>query len=323
MNFLGLLAALALAQAPPRVGPPSLEELGCEWNVMFDGAEARSGALPVTAAGGGLAARLAPYAPVEEGPDPLFAVETVEADASLRDSDGDGMADEEELRAALEAAPLLVWSDNEKCGAHDAFFQVRPNGDGSARITYALLFPVDCGFRSSGLGGHPGDTQEILVDAALASGTWRAVKIDVPWHRAVRPRDGERARLYVSAGKHHIYPSASSCGWGKFLFLDQCGGGQTAAPAVRAELNVGEADRPAFVTLEHFARGRWASGYAKESSWGVNLFGDQDFCGGDAKRGGKGSWQAKLKALLNWSHCGDGMGKKWAEPPPNGMIGPL
>src|SRR6185369_9351304 len=100
----------------------------------------------------------------------------------------------------------------EGCGEHDVLFQVHPHGEGLARVTYVLLFPVDCGFRSGGLiGGHVGDVQEMMVEAARgADGAWRPVLVEVPWHRPFRPAS-DAVTLYVSSGKHHVYPSKDSC----------------------------------------------------------------------------------------------------------------
>lgn len=236
-------------------------------------------------------------------------VATSPAPAPAGDADGDGMDDAEELALARGLSPLLVWAAGEKCGAHDALFQVRPDGPDRARLVYALVFPEDCGFRSSGFGGHPGDVQEIDMTASRGESGWRIDSVDLPWHKAFRPQG--RPVLFVSEGKHHVYPSLKACGE-RFLGFDRCGGGDTEEPALDDAANVGEAARPRVATLERWKKGPWAEGYAKETAWGPSLFGDAAFCGGDPGRGGPGSWIAKVKALVGWDPCGDALDGKWA-----------
>lgn len=239
--------------------------------------------------------------------------DAVPAPAPAPDSDGDGMEDDEELRLARAVAPTLTWAKSEGCGAHDLLFQVHPSEDGKARVTFVLVFPIDCGFRSHGLGGHSGDVQEIVIDAARGEdGEWHAALVDLPWHRAFKPKS-DHAELFVSSGKHHVYPDEAGCRWGRFLFLDSCGGGAVEALMPEQARNVGEDGRAAFTTLAGLGRPPWPDGYAAEMVWGPSAAGDGFFCGGDPKRGGLGGFWAKLKKLVGWDSCGDAIGGKWAK----------
>ena len=202
-------------------------------------------------------------------------------------------------------------------------FQVHPHGDGLARVTYVLVFPLDCGFRSGGIvGGHNGDVQEMMVEASRGpDGAWHIASVEVPWFRPFKTRT-DAVTLYVSSGKHHIYPSTASCRR-KFLSLDECDGGVVERLALSSDLNVGEADHPAFISLARFARGPWAAGYASETAWGPSGAGDAYFCGGDPGRGGRGSLWGKMKELVKWDCCADAVGGKWAvDPKPQAAASP-
>ncbi len=298
-----MLAAILIvstaAFAPPAAEPP-LDKPALD--AFFDGARS-SGETP--SSGGSSPARpLLPAAP--------SVAPTVDAPRPLDgDLDGDGMDDAEELALANALMPTLVWAKGEQCGAHDALFQVHPASPGHLKIVYALIFPEDCGFRSSGFGGHPGDVQEINLDAVLGDAGWRVASIDLPWHEPFDPHGP--ARLFVSEGKHHIYPNLASCAGGRFFGLDHCGDGAVERPFLAPESNVGEVNHPLVTTLERYAKGPWAEGYAKETAWGPSLFGDAAFCGGDPGRGGPHSWIARLKSVFGWDPCGDALDGKWAK----------
>jgi hypothetical protein len=256
-----------------------------------------------------------PFASRGDGPAPLpLATAPVEPSASVQaapmaDADGDGIEDEREWELAQMFAPVLVWAKGEKCGAHDTLYQIHPTGPGRVHVTYALIFPIDCGFRSSGFGGHSGDVQEIDLDVSLGDAGWAIDLVTLPWHSPFKPK-GPLA-LFVSEGKHHIYPDLQGCLHGRFLGFDHCGDGDVERPAINEYGNVGEAAHPLTTTLERYARGPWPAGYAKETAWGPSLFGDKYFCGGDPERGGRGSFMAKLKALFGWDSCGDALDGKW------------
>ena len=298
-----LAAALALSTAAASMPPVDDKAL---LDLLFDGAVASGEPLPPQGSPGRARVSLPP-APAE----PAAAPSTADAAPAPGDADGDGMDDLEERDLAQALMPLFVWAKEEKCGEHDALFQVHPTGAGRARIVYALVFPVDCGFRSSGLGGHSGDVQEVGLDAVLGPDGWRAEKVYLPWHDPFVPKE-RRPLLFVSEGKHHVYPNAESCTRGRFLGLDRCGGGTVELPFLEETANVGEAGRPLVSSLERWARGRWAEGYAKETAWGPSGFGDDAFCGGDPERGGRGSWPAKIKSWFGWDACGDALDGKWA-----------
>lgn len=230
--------------------------------------------------------------------------------APMADADEDGLEDALEWELAQIIAPVLVWAKGEVCGEHDTLYQVHPTGPGRARVTYALIFPLDCGFRSSGFGGHAGDVQEIGVDAVLGESGWAIELVTLPWHAPFKPEGP--FRLYLSEGKHHIYPDLAGCTRGRFLGFDRCGGGAVGTPVINDNGNVGEAAHPLTTTLERYARGPWADGYAKETAWGPSLHGDAYFCGGDPNRGGHRSFMAKLKSLFGWDACGDALDGKWS-----------
>ena len=257
-----------------------------------------------------------PFASRGDGPAPLaLATVPVEPAASvstepMADADEDGIEDEREWELAQMLAPVLIWAKGEKCGEHDTLYQVHPKGPGRVHVTYALIFPLDCGFRSSGFGGHSGDVQEIDVDASLGDAGWAIELVTLPWHSPFKPKIS--FALFVSEGKHHIYPDLQGCLHGRFLGFDKCGDGAVEAPAINEYSNVGEAAHPLTTTLERYKRGPWAEGYAMETAWGKSLYADEFFCGGDPKRGGRGSFMAKLKAFFGWDSCGDALDGKWA-----------
>ncbi len=242
-------------------------------------------------------------------PSPVPEPVAVASTEPMPDADGDGLEDAAEWELAQRLEPVLVWAKGEKCGEHDTVYQVHPLGPGRVRVTYALVFPLDCGFRSTGFGGHSGDVQEIGVDAVRTEAGWMIDSVALPWHKDFRPK-GSFA-LFVSEGKHHIYPDLEGCLRGRFLGLDRCGDGDIEKPVIVADANVGESAHPLMTTLERRARGPWAEGYAKETAWGESRFGDAFFCGGDPERGGRGSFLAKLKALFGWDACGDALDGKW------------
>lgn len=233
---------------------------------------------------------------------------------SPEDSDKDGMSDAEEHEVAQGLVPLVEWASNEPCGEHDLLFQLRPLSPDRVRAVFAWVFPEDCGFRGTGIGGHPGDVQELSVIAERAEGGWRVVSFDLPWHRPAQPASWP-ARLYVSAGKHHFYPDPKTCRWGKFLFFDRCGGGREDLPTLRRENNVGERGAPRVLSLRPYARGRWSAGYGGENAWGASAWGDRFFCGGDPKRGSHRSEWARFKHMLGIAPCGDALDGKWDRDP--------
>lgn len=297
--MLAAILVVSTAAFAPTADAPALEKPALD--ALFDGARS-SGEPP---SGGSSAAR--PLLP----PAPRVAETVDDARRPEGDLDGDGMDDAEELSLANALMPTLVWAKGERCGAHDALFQVHPAAPGRVKIVYALVFPEDCGFRSSGFGGHPGDVQEINLDAVLEDGVWRVETVDLPWHDPFNPRGP--VRLFVSEGKHHVYPNLASCARGRFFGLDHCGDGEIERPVLEPGANVGEASRPLVTTLERWAKGPWAEGYAKETAWGPSKFADVAFCGGDPGRGGPQSWIARLKALIGWDPCGDALDGKWAK----------
>jgi len=258
-----------------------------------------------------------PFASRGDGPAPLAlaAPAIVEPAASvsaepMEDADEDGIEDAREWELAQLLAPVLVWAKGEKCGEHDLLYQIHPAGPRRVRATYALIFPLDCGFRSSGFGGHAGDVQEVDVDASLGEAGWEIESVTLPWHSPFKPKGS--FRLYLSEGKHHVYPDLEGCMRGRFLGFDRCGGGAIEAPAISEYGNVGEAAHPLTTTLERYKRGPWADGYAMETAWGPSLHGDKFFCGGDPKRGGRDGFWAKFRALFGWDACGDALDGKWS-----------
>ena len=227
------------------------------------------------------------------------------------DLDRDGMDDARELAVARLFSPITVWSPAERCGKHHTLFQVHPLDRSTVLITYVLTFPVDCGFPALGLrvGAHSGDTQELSVVATTPDGLyWEASELRVP-NYAPAPLLG-RPTVYVSAGKHHLYPSLEACQEGLHGLLEHCGGPKTTEE-VAAEDNVGERGHPLIASLSAFADGPWKNGYARETAWGESAWGDQLFCGGDPRRGGSGSLAAVLKNLVGWGACGDSLAQKW------------
>ena len=290
--MLALLAAVTLSTGTLAINETYLDHL-------YDGTVASGSPADPFASEGRGAAPLAPSEPA-----------AVASTGALVDADGDGLADEEEWEMAQRLSPVLVWAKGEKCGEHDTLYQVHPLGPDRARVTYALIFPLDCGFRSSGFGGHSGDVQEIDVDAVRTEAGWMIDLVTLPWHDPFRPK-GSFA-LFVSEGKHHIYPNLEGCLHGRFLGLDHCGDGAVESPAIAADANVGEALHPLITTLERRARGPWSEGYAKETAWGPSLFGDAFFCGGDPDRGGRESLLARIKSWFGWDACGDALDGKWS-----------
>ena len=272
---------------------------------LYDGSVVSGApAEPLASEGRGLSALPLPAPPPT--PTPSVRAQT----APLADSDGDGLSDELEFELARTFVPILVWAKGEKCGEHDTLYQVHPLAPGRVRLTYALIFPIDCGFRSSGIGGHSGDVQEMGIDVVLLESGWTIETVTLPWHSPFHPKG--RPVLFVSEGKHHIYPNLESCLHGRFLGFDHCGDGAVETPALNEDANVGEAAHPLMTTLEKYAAGPWAAGYAKETAWGQSLFGDDAFCGGDPNRGGRGSFVAKVKSLIGWDPCGDALDGKWS-----------
>lgn len=236
------------------------------------------------------------------------------AEPKLGDLDGDGFTEAAEKELAQGLMPELEWAKGEPCGEHRVLYQFRPLSATTARVVFVLLFPVDCGFRGSGIGGHPGDVQEISVLAELRDGQWKATAVDLPWHRPFKPKAWP-VRLYVSAGKHHIYPDEQGCAWGKFLMFDRCGGGTRELATLRLQDNVGERSRPLITDLSAYAAGRWPEGYAKEKAWGKSGWDDEAFCGGDPTRGNKkGLWQ-RIKAIFGLTPCADALDMKWDRDP--------
>jgi hypothetical protein len=300
MGFLMIAALLATASSAP--AQPAYDKSALD--ALFDGArQAGDPAEPPPSGPRGAASGLALGG---TPPTPPLAPESPPA----------AMDGDERLRVAAAVAPVLVWSNGEGCGDHDVLFQVHPHGDGLARVTYVLVFPRDCGFRSGNIiGGHHGDVQEMTVEAARSpDGSWRAASIEVPWFPPFPPRS-DHATLYVSSGKHHVYPNREACRT-KFFHLDDCGGGAVERLDLSPEHDVGEAAHPAFVTLERIARGPWAAGYAQETAWGPSgPEGGAYFCGGDPGRGGRGSLWGKLKKLVGWDSCADAVGTKWTVDP--------
>jgi len=219
------------------------------------------------------------------------------------DLDKDGIDDAAELAVARAFSPSLVWSPDESCGKHETFFQVHPDGPRRVLITYVVTFPKDCGFPAFGLGSHPGDTQEFRVQAVTDGKGWRAADLQMTWFPHV-PLNGERPRIWVSAGKHHLYPSLEGCKRGLKGKLEHCGGGVEAVETLAADHNAGERGHPLLTSLARF-------GYSGETAWGRSDWGDELFCGGEPKRGGNGGLSSKLKHIVAWGTCGETMGLKW------------
>jgi len=293
--MLALLAAAAISTGTLAYDKSALDR-------FYDGAvESGSPADPFAQEGRGPAPLALPAPPVA----PAARAET----APMADADGDGLEDELEFELAQTLAPALVWAKGEKCGDHDTLYQVHPLGPDRVRATYALIFPLDCGFRSTGIGGQSGDVQEMSVEAVRAESGWTIERVTLPWHDPFRPKG--KLTLFVSEGKHHIYPDLASCARGRFFGFDHCGDGDVETPRILPDANVGETAHPLITTLERYARGPWAAGYAKETAWGPSRFGDDAFCGGDPERGGRGSFMAKLKSLIGWDPCGDALDGKW------------
>lgn len=230
------------------------------------------------------------------------------------DADGDGMSEAMEKEVAQAVMPELEWAKGEPCGENRVLYQVRPLSANTVRVVYALLFPVDCGFRGSGVGGHPGDVQEISVRAEYVGGMWRAAALDLPWHLPFKPKSWP-TRLYVSAGKHHIYPDRAGCAWGRFLFFDRCGDGRVEIPTLRVEDNVGEREHPLITTLEKYAAGSWPEGYVREAAWGKSGWDDKLFCAGDPSRGNGRSLWARIKGIFGFTPCADALDGKWDRDP--------
>jgi len=213
------------------------------------------------------------------------------------------MDDRVERAVAQKFSPVLIGSKDERCGEHETFYQVHPTDSKRVLITYVVTFKDDCGFPAFGLGRHHGDTQELRIEAFNDGTSWRQTDLQLTWFAPI-PLQDERARIYYSAGKHHLYPSMETCRKGMKGKLEHCGGGPEEVEVLLPEYDAGERAHPKLASLARF-------GYAGETGWGASRWGDDLFCGGDPKRGGNGGLMSRLKGKIAWGTCGESLGLKW------------
>lgn len=173
------------------------------------------------------------------------------------DRDWDGFADDCEYALSYDFKPAFAFDSRDDHLAREPYWAVRPLGNGTYRIFYAIAYHTDGGAPAGGIEAHEGDSEFVVLDVsyyaptnrwllnqAFLSAHYQAPNDQSQWYQHTQLQYGPnwygvvhnrgRPKVWVANQKHANYATQTQCYW-----YEQCNGYFPGSLDIRPEANLG------------------------------------------------------------------------------------